>query len=483
MERTEESRRNIEWLKCTQCVDYFIEMYVMIFNATDKDWVRFALWPAQSDTLQKIGQERQAIVLKARQLGLSWLVLCYALHAMVFRPAATILIFSKRDEEAVELLRRIKGVYERLPAWMKPRAVADADHNWELSNGSSAKSFPTTGGRSYTGSLVIVDEADFVPDLDSLINAVKPTIDAGGQMVMISTVDKSQPESPFKRIYRAAKHGDTGWRSIFLPWHARPGRTPEWYEIQQRDIFARTGSSDDLYQEYPATDAEAMAPRELDKRIPAVWLTNVYVAAKPLSKEEIAAQKLPSLPNLEVYRLVEPKHRYVIGGDPAEGNPNSDPSALTVLDIDSGEEVAALAGRIEPSTFAAYADELAGYYNRAAIMFERNNHGHACIGWLRDNSKSRLLRGYDDKRGWLSNSLGKALMYSSMADAARDQQMTIHSFETYSQLASIEATSLRAPEGLHDDRADSVALANMGRLASFNKREDQETPPSSSGYV
>ena len=152
MERTEESRRNIEWLKCTQCIDYWIEMYVLIFNATDKDWVRFVLWPAQSDTLEKISQERQSIVLKARQLGLSWLVLCYALHAMIFRPAATILIFSKRDEEAVELLRRVKGVYERLPSWMQPHILADAEHNWELSNGSSAKSFPTTGGRSYTGS-------------------------------------------------------------------------------------------------------------------------------------------------------------------------------------------------------------------------------------------------------------------------------------------------------------------------------------------
>ena len=34
------------------------------------------------------------------------------------------LIFSKRDEEAIELLDvRLKGIYERLPSWMQCRAV------------------------------------------------------------------------------------------------------------------------------------------------------------------------------------------------------------------------------------------------------------------------------------------------------------------------------------------------------------------------
>ena len=45
--------------------------------------------------------------------------------------------------------------------------------------------------------------------------------------------------------------------------------------------------------------------------------------------------------------------RYVVGADPAEGNPTSDPSALEVLDADSGEEVASLAGRYEPATSTA----------------------------------------------------------------------------------------------------------------------------------
>jgi hypothetical protein len=447
----EERRRNIEWLKCTHCIDYWIEMYVMIFNATDKDWVRFSLWPAQSDTLEKISQEKQSIVLKARQLGLSWLVLCYALHAMIFRPAATILIFSRRDEEAVELLRRVKGVYERLPSWMQPYVLADAEHNWELSNGSSAKSFPTTGGRSYTGSLVIVDEADFMPDLDALLNAVKPTIDAGGQMAMISTVDKSRPESPFKRIYRAAKRGDTEWRAIFLSWSARPGRTENWYKSQRADVLARTGALDDLHQEYPSTDSEALAPRALDKRIPPDWLQRVYC--------EAPAMNPLGIPGLSVYANPAPMAGYRIGCDPAEGNPSSDDSAATVVDVKTGEEVAVLCGKLQPSTFAAYIARLAEWYNGASVLVERNNHGHAVILWLQDNSKTALLNAHDDKAGWPTTSKSKAQMYDDFTDKVRDQEIVIHSFESYMQLSSIEGSTLAAPKGTNDDRAVSFVLA------------------------
>ena len=192
---------------------------------------------------------------------------------MLFQPAATVLFFSKRDQEAVHLLAfRLRGMLDRLPDWLRPALVADNDHNIELANGSVGLAFPTTGGRSYTASLVVVDEADFADNLDALLAAVKPTIDAGGRLILLSTADKSKPQSAFKRIYGAGKRGENGYRAIFLPWTARPGRSAEWYEEQKRDVLARTGATDDLFQEYPATDFEALAPRSLDRRFAAEWL-------------------------------------------------------------------------------------------------------------------------------------------------------------------------------------------------------------------
>jgi hypothetical protein len=150
---------------------------------------------------------------------------------------------------------------------------------------------------------------------------------------------------------------------------------------------------------------------------------------------------------------------YVIGADPAEGNPTSDDSALTVLDRDSGEEVACLAGKLQPSTLAAHIDSIGRWYFNAAVMVERNNHGHAVLLWLREHSHLWRMPGHDGQEGWLTNGQGKALLYSAAADAFRERRTFLHSFATLTQLASIEGSTLRAPKGEFDDRAVSYALA------------------------
>ena len=92
-------------------------------------------------------------------------------------------------------------------------------------------------------------------------------------------------------------------------------------------------------------------------------------------------------------------------------------------------------------------------------MVERNNHGHAVLLWLRDHSSLQRLVGHDRTEGWLTNSKGKALLYDTAADYLRDRDVILHSLETFCQLASIDGSTLRAPEGEQDDRADAFALA------------------------
>jgi hypothetical protein len=451
-----------EWLRCAESPLYFLDKYGWIYDATAAKWVPFKLWKAQAKALKVVQLNRLVVILKARQLGITWLVLGFALWLMLFHPAVTVLVFSRRDTEAIYILgpERLRGMYERLPEWMRAREVlSDNDHEWVLSNGSVARAFPTSAGDSYTASLVIVDEADLAPDLGSMMNAVKPTIDGGGRMIMLSRSDNKKPESQFKKIYIAAKAGLTEWAAVFIPWYARPERTLEWYEAQKADILQRTSSLDDLHQQYPATDMEALAPASMAKRISAEWLTKCYD-----ERRSIAAEKAPAIPGLQVFALPKAGRRYVIGADPAEGNPTSDDSSFHVLDVESGEEVAHLAGKFQPSTFAAHIDKVGVFYRRAAVLVERNNHGHAVLLWLRDHSNLDILTGQDGRFGWHSTSLGKSLMYDTCADAFRDQETILHDSATYHQLASIEGSTLRAPEGQHDDRADSYALALLARI-------------------
>lgn len=460
-----------EWNKCAESYRYFINTHVVIYDATIKAWIPFALWLEQEESLDTIHLSQLVVILKARQLGLTWLVLAYFLWLMIFHPAVALLVFSLRDTEAKFLLgdERWRGMFTRLPPNIRTDAegnpllfVKDDEHVRTLSNGSTIKAFPTSAGDSYTATAALVDEADLVPDLGKLMNRVKPTIDGGGKLILLSRSDKKQPNSEFKRIYRAAKQKLTGWISIFLPWNVRPGRTKEWYEAQCRDALANTDSLDDVYEQYPSTDTEALAPRSLDKRIAPVWIQQCYLEMAPLSEEE--TKGAPSIPGLVIYRLPEPGRSYVEGVDTAEGNPTSDDSSIHVLDTVTGEECAKLSGKLQPAITGAHADSLGCFYNNAGVLVERNNHGHAVLLWLEEHSKLKILKGPDDKPGWLDNTRGKSLLYDNAADAFRTRDTILHSFTTNTQLSSIEGASLRAPDGEPDDEADSYAVALVARI-------------------
>ena len=446
-------------LTCAESPAYFAHHAVRIYDALAGAWIPFTLWPAQVRTLQTIQRSAWVVLVKARQLGMSWAVLGYALWLLLFRPAATVLIFSRRQEEAWYLLDRLRGMFARLPAWAQAATVTTNNAGvWGLSNGSVARAFPTSAGDSYTATLVIADEFDLVEDQDRLLRAVKPTIDAGGQIILLSRVDKRRPLTPFKRIYTAAKTGATGWTPIFLPWHARPDRDAAWYAAQAADIQARTGALDDLWEQYPGDDSEALAPRALDKRLPAAWVRACYQEGTPVDD--------PQAPPLgDVLTIYEPPlgyHRYACGADPAEGNPTSDTSAALVVDVATGAEVARLGGQLEPTAFAHALSLLSAYYHAAPVLPERNNHGHAVIAALRDAGVA-VLAGTDGRAGWLTTAASKARLYDGLAAALRAGDAGIRSLGVYLELVSIEGSTLRAPEGTHDDYAVAYALAQQAR--------------------
>lgn len=468
----------IEWEKCSRDPHRFINRHCQIYDATAKTWIPFRLWPQQTHVVDTIHGNQLTVILKARQLGLTWICLAYILWLMLFNGgAATALIFSKREEESNYLLgdERLRGMHSRLPKWMQASVSSrDAIKTWLLANGSVARAFPSNAGDSYTATIALVDEADLVPDLGRLLRSVKPTIDAGGKLILLSRADKTTPESQFKRVYTEARRGTNGWAPIFMPWYVRPERNQAWYDAQKADIYHRTGSLDDLHEQYPATDVEALSARTLDKRIAPQWLQACWREQAALS-----VPGCPSIPGLEVYQEPAGGRVYVIGGDPAEGNPTSDDSAIEVLDFDSGDEVACLSGKFQPAVFAAHIDAIGRWYNNAGVMVERNNHGHAVLLWLADNSQLPIMPGHDGKAGWLSNSKGKALLYDACADACREQNTRIHNLLTFNQLGSIEGSTLLAPEGQQDDRADAFALATtvvMGgkRTVQYSRADEDD---------
>ena len=218
--------------------------------------VPFAPWPAQLDALVEMERTRLLVVLKARQLGISWFVCAFTLHQCLMHSAQTWLFFSQGQLEANELIRRVGFLHDQHADRASfPSLVKANTDEWAWANGSRIRSLPATrrAGRSFTASGVILDEFAFMQWGTPLLAAVKPTIDAGGKLFIISSADGAG--SAYHQLWQGAKAGTNGFAPLFLPWSAHPGRDPQWREriiAESPDLTAA-----DVLREYPASDEEA----------------------------------------------------------------------------------------------------------------------------------------------------------------------------------------------------------------------------------
>lgn len=468
-----------EWLRCRNSVFYFAQEYVEIFSAEEEQWIQLDLWPFQLLLLNDFITHNRIVILKARQLGFTTLTLVYMLWRFTFYPGSTIGLFSRGEIEAMDLLERLVKMYRKLPDWMHAdKVVVDNMHLFEVSTGSSARALSTKKGESFTFKYLLFDEFDRFPDAKKLMENVKPTADAAGsQMIIGSIADKDVPKSPHKNIYTAAKKGDNDWFAIFMPWTARPGRDLAWYlRIWHEALIAAGGdvaaAKDDIWQQYPGNDMEALAPRQQGKRVPYSLIQRVYIEKRPLQKTPGA----PYIHGLKIYVMPEEEGEYVIGADPAEGVPGGNDSSARILNLKTGEEVAALEGKYEPKVdFPKILFDLASFYNDAALLIERNNHGHAVIAGVESiinatsgTYVSLLLDLRDNKEGWLTSpsgsgkTYGKAAMYDTGAQHVKDGLCLIHDDVTVEQLGDIDVVTLKGTTG-NDDCADAFVLACVAR--------------------
>lgn len=461
MARTDDTRP-IELAKCAADVAFFIHHFGWIDDSQGHGegggTMPFHLWPAQVQVAWQFMLQRLVLILKARQLGISWLCCGYALWLCLFQPGKVVLLFSKGQAEANELLRRIKVLYARLPPWMRdalPAVARDNSTEFGFANGSRVQSLPATesAGRSLTASLVILDEAAFLQFADALYTALKPTIDAGGQLIILSTANGVG--NLFHKLWTRAQAGQHGFHAIFLPWWARPGRDAAWYAAQ----LAEYTDPQMVKQEYPASSTESFLVSGR-VRFAAEWCARQAANVRAGLPQHQWPTDLQHVPGLTIYALPGAR-RTIIGADVAEGLEHGDFSAATVLDADRWEELAHLHGHWEPDVFGRYLAVLGTAYG-AEVACERNNHGHTVLATLRALGYSRISNGHDERPGWLTNPQTKPQSIDRLAVALRDQLLTLHTQATLDELQiyRINANGTTgAPSGYFDDRVMSLAIA------------------------
>lgn len=428
----------------------------------------FAMWDWQEGMLELWTEERLVCVLKARQLGVSWLVAVYVLWVALFRPSQRILLVSIDQRESDKLLDKVKFVLKKLPDWLKPPASLVTQNTRIvkfLAHDSEIEALPSTGkvGRSRAASVVVLDEHAHQDNADDIFVAIEPTIEHG-QMLSVSTANGLGVLHT--RLYKGAVEGGNGFTPVFVPWMAHPDRDEEW-ERGERARLSATEQPQLFEQEYPATDVEAFVVTGNP-----VW-TVAEVNRQPIEHIE------PTEPGLWLYREPVKGYAYALGADPAEGVKGGDWCSASVWHIWKdeagyhGEQVAQLRGLWAPEKFAEKVDALALRYSvhheprRARPVMagvERNNHGHAVLMKLRQlNPKDQpySLSFWSKKLGWVTTPQTRPLMYDEFAGAIREGQVVVHDPVTQSQMSTFAQTRLGgdAQQGYHDDDLTAGAIA------------------------
>ena len=475
----------MEWRKCANDPEYFIRTYIWIESERDpRGREPFMLWDYQESSLRAYLERRFVVILKARQLGFTTLAMAYAIWQCLFKPRANILLISKSQDSADKNLGMARFMYSFLPEWMKSRGpVLDGDaakqmiFRFEDGVTNRLKSFAgtKTAGAGETASLVILDEFALMEDPANTYRTIKPTTDAGGKLIIISTARGGS--NMFAKIYREAKRGVNEFFAIFEPWSSSRLITPEQYELKKREFSAEPWL---FFAEYPSSDDEAFresgrprfpwVPAEID--CPEFEFTG---AIEQLDGDLILELDHPSEPYKSNLALAYPPdgldfgRQFVISADPALGV-GADYSAAHILQLleDGTPEIVGYyhSNTMEPGDWASELDLIGRYFtgpNQPAALMVIENAGGIGVSII-------------DK---LKNTYNYPNMYRYLPPAlAKRKRAPVIGFPTTKATKPLVINTLA--EWIQDDGAGQCKLLNVydklrEELTTYVRRENGTT--------
>lgn len=202
------------------------------------------LWPAQEEFVNVAENQNWVFFLKARQLGETTIACAFDGWVQRFRDDnARIHVFSKRDEEAIELLDRIKYGLTHLPEWMQLPVVRETTHEYVIdasyrkegtqefiTDHRRSKAYPAdkNPARSATSTHSHLDEWTFMGDPRRVWQAVESN-SAGTVHFVTTSEGPTNYTSHFWRKCMAGEVRDRQMRPVypcFISALMRPDRDP-----------------------------------------------------------------------------------------------------------------------------------------------------------------------------------------------------------------------------------------------------------------
>lgn len=487
---------------------------ITVFDPTSQQYVNFAMFPPEGwecpdltrgPALDWFWQAaivdwwhlgKKFLILKARQLGITWLACGYGLWLMLYRPGTKIVAYSYTEEEAKKLAVRTWAMYQSIPEILRNHVEVLQPLRSELpaewirvkhpdGRISTFQALPATKkhGHGETVTLGIMDEVARMDHAREIYTAINPATSRGGKLVMISTANgvsnKETGEGNFfHHLYSTKKEKKLAFQ--FLPWNLEPSRDEEWYaeEAMKLDDVERN-------QQYPLNETDAFMlsgmiffNREaLDfyrAEPPRIQMCGQFVATGRRKSQFMQLRDGV----IEVYERPRLDGKYAIGVDTASGK-GDDYTVGTVIDLSSAAIVAVMRAKMEAPRAAVQLRALGSWFNQAKICVERQGgYGEALIIALRDgneNSKpySNLYRHTKFTSGNkpISEEYGHPMGPNSRGSVLDQLKLSIrerlfpwlpvmHMDELGTFVYKETNPSPRAQDGCNDDCVMSLGLAN-----------------------
>lgn len=383
-----------ELARCKQDPVYFCKKYYMIQHPT-RGRVRFTLYPFQESVLRLFIKNKFNIVNKSRQLGISTLSSAYALWLMLFNTDKNVLCIATKTETAKNMVTKVKFGYDNLPSWMKIKSLENNKLSIRLANGSQMKAVSAAGdsARSEAVSLLLIDEAAFIDNIEEVFVSAQQTLATGGGCVAMSTPYGTG--NWFHRTWVKAEAGENSFLPIRLPWTVHPERNQSWRDQQDIDLGPRMAA-----QECDC-DFTTSGDTTIDPAILNWYLSQIQ---EPIERRGLDG-------NLWIFERPDYSRQYAVVADVARGD-SKDYSAFHVFDIETNTQVAEYKGQIGTRDYGHFLVGIASEYNNALLVIENAN-----IGW--DVVQTAIERGYQN------------IYYSPRQDAAlTNVEMYLNKFDT-----------------------------------------------------
>jgi len=448
-----------EIIKCGRDPAYFLDNYAKITHQ-EKGIIPFRTFKFQKDLLNDFHDHRYNIILKGRQLGISTIVSGYCAWMMLFHKEKNILCMATKQKTAIEIVDKVKDIIDSIPEFLKlATVVTNNKTTFELNNGSKIQGTPTSkdAGRGQALSLLIIDEAAFVDDMDELWTGLLPTISTGGRCIALST--PNGVGNWFHKTYIDSEAGGNNFKPTRLPWTVHPEYTQEWFANMTKNMSKR-----EIAQEYEcnfnASGETVINPEDIIRM-----------------KVDLSEAKYKSYVdrNLHIWKPYEAGGSYILTADVARGD-GKDFSVFHIIDVKNMEQVAEYQGKLDPDNFAKLIYDTGLEYGGCMAVVENNNIGYSVITKLIDMRYPNIY--YSSKSShefmdtttaqYSSNSVPgfattmktRPLIVAKLDEFVRNKILKINSQRTINELDTFVWINGRpeAQKGYNDDLVMSLAI-------------------------